>query len=1049
MRPAHRFTIIVAACLLAACASKKKGGTPDNEPTISSLMKGREVAVAKDPGIPSSEQKAIAAYREFLQAAPQATQRAEALRRLGDLEMDAADVKSAQANGGDPDYKAAVERYEEYLKAYPNDPRNDRVLYQLARAQEQGGQLDVSLKTLDRLVAQYPNTAYSDEAHFRRGELLFATRDYAKAEAAYATVLKSNEEQNPFRERALYMQGWSQFKQGKLEEGLQSFFGVLDLKVGGREGEGGLETLKGLSRADRELVEDTFRVTSISLANLQGAESIPPFIQAKPEREGYEFRVYQQLAELYLKQERTKDAADTLGAFARRRPLHAQAPVLQARVIEIYQQAGFGTLALEAKKEYVSRYGVDSEFRKANPEGWEKAQPLIKTHLTELARYHHAVAQKSKTSADYQEAVRWYRLYIASFPNDPATAQNNFLLAELLYEDKHYAEAAAEYEKTAYGYPKHEKSAEAGYAALLAYAEQDKQADAASKPALERTSVASALRFADNFPADPRAGAVLTNAAERLFALKETDQAVSVAQRVLKLDPPATPQQRRVAWTVVAHTALERNEFKDAEKAYAEVLALTPEKDAARNELTERMAAAVYKQGEQAREKGDARDAVAHFERVAAVAPNSSVRATAQYDAAAAMIGLKDWAGATRLLEDFRRRFPQHPLNDEVSTKLAAAYLEQQQWAPAAAEFERIAAAKKDPQVSRTALWQAAELYEKAGSRAPAAKAYERYLAQYPQPLETAIEARYRLAKIAKADGNSAREFALMKDIFQADQNGGSARTDRTRFLGATAALAMAEPVAEGYRKVQLVEPLAKNLKLKKARMEEVLKAYAVAAEYGVAGVTTAATYQTAGVYQDFGKALMASQRPKKLSKAELEQYNVMLEEQAFPFEEKAMELHEVNAKRTAQGVYDEWVQASFKALAQMRPARYGKAERADVAAALSKEQVAALEQAANANPKQALGFNRLGVAYRQQGEFAKARQAYEQAIAADPQYAPALLNLGVLYDLYLWEPAKALELYDRYLALTPGGDAQVTRWVADLKNRKPAAAAAAPKEKS
>ena len=42
----------------------------------------------------------------------------------------------------------------------------------------------------------------------------------------------------------------------------------------------------------------------------------------------------------------------------------------------------------------------------------------------------------------------------------------------------------------------------------------------------------------------------------------------------------------------------------------------------------------------------------------------------------------------------------------------------------------------------------------------------------------------------------------------------------------------------------------------------------------------------------------MASERPKKLSKAELEQYNVLLEEQAFPFEEKAAELHEVNAHR-------------------------------------------------------------------------------------------------------------------------------------------------------
>ena len=140
----------------------------------------------------------------------------------------------------------------------------------------------------------------------------------------------------------------------------------------------------------------------------------------------------------------------------------------------------------------------------------------------------------------------------------------------------------------------------------------------------------------------------------------------------------------------------------------------------------------------------------------------------------------------------------------------------------------------------------------------------------------------------------------------------------------------MAEPTYDAYRKVALVEPLAKNLKLKKAKMEEVLKAYSVAANYGVADVTTAATYHIAVVYQDFGKALMASQRPKKLSKLELEQYNVMLEEQAYPFEEKSMELHEVNAKRASEGIYDQWVKSSFTALKELRPVRYGKAERGE-----------------------------------------------------------------------------------------------------------------------
>ena len=924
VRPSHSLTLMMV-CVLAACASKR-GGTPDNEPTLATL-KGRSVSVEKDAGVKASEEQAIDAYRKFLEVAPKAPQRAEAMRRIGDLEMDSADNRSANNQASDgPDYRAAIARYQEFLKTYPNDPSNDRVLYQLARAHEQGGDLDTALKTLDKLVKDYPATKVRDEAEFRRGELLFTARDYAKAEKAYATVLAGGPS-GPYHDRALYMQGWSLFKQGRLEDSLASFFGVLDLKVANRDGEGGLDTLKGLSRADRELAEDTFRVVSISLANLQGAEAIPAYINT-PSRRTYEFRVYEQLGELYTKQERVKDAADTFGAFARRDPLHAQAPVLQARVIELYEKNGFATLALDAKKEYVARYGSTSDFRRANAQGWERAQPLVKTHVAELARHYHASAQKSKATADYQEAVRWYREYLASFPTDPQASQNNFLLAELLYEDKRYAEASVEYEKTAYGYPAHAKSADAGYAALLGYANQQKGAAAAELPGLQAKSVASALRFSESYNTDPRAGPVLADAAEKLYVLHDNEQAANVAQRVLDLKPAAADAQRRVAWTVLAHTAFERNAYAQAESSYGEVLKLTPEKDAARNDLVERQAAAIYKQGELARTAGNARDAVGHFARVGTVAPQSTVRAAAQYDAAASLIALKDWDGAARTLEDFRQRFPNNPLQADVSSKLAVAYTEKGQWAGAAGEYERLAATNKDPKIARDALWQAAEFYDKAAQRAPAAKAYERYLAQNPQPLAPAVEARYRLAKIAKEDGNATREFALMKDIHAADQAGGAARTDRTKYLGATAALMMAEPVADGYRKLALTEPLAKSLKAKKTKMEEALKAYSVAADYGVADVTTAATYRIALVYRDFGKALMASERPKSLkSKAERDQYNVLLEEQAFPFEEKAAELHEVNAKRAASGIYDEWVRRSFDALRELRPVRYGKNE--------------------------------------------------------------------------------------------------------------------------
>ncbi len=106
------------------------------------------------------------------------------------------------------------------------------------------------------------------------------------------------------------------------------------------------------------------------------------------------------------------------------------------------------------------------------------------------------------------------------------------------------------------------------------------------------------------------------------------------------------------------------------------------------------------------------------------------------------------------------------------------------------------------------------------------------------------------------------------------------------------------------------------------------------------------------------------------------------------------------------------------------------------------------LERAVQASPQQPLYANQLGIAYRQKGDFAKARAAYEKAISLDANYAAPCLNLGILHDLYLGDGQRALELYERYLALTPTGDATVTKWIADLKNRKPRPAATLRKEK-
>jgi len=131
----------------------------------------------------------------------------------------------------------------------------------------------------------------------------------------------------------------------------------------------------------------------------------------------------------------------------------------------------------------------------------------------------------------------------------------------------------------------------------------------------------------------------------------------------------------------------------------------------------------------------------------------------------------------------------------------------------------------------------------------------------------------------------------------------------------------------------------------------------------------------------------------------------------------------------------------AYKALAQANPELGGPHANLGVIYRQSgkfAESVTELEQAVKLSPRQPIYLNQLGIAYRQQGQFAKARDAYQRALALDPGYAAAALNLGILYDLYLGDTPRALELYGRYLALMPNGDATVTKWVADLKNRKP-----------
>ncbi len=892
-------------------------------------LRGREVVIQPDGPVQVAPEQVIEQYERVLElGSADPRLQAEALRRLGDLKLEVDEAaRGNEAAVPDPaKLREAIRIYESLLTSYPDSSRNDMVLYQLARAYEADTRQAEALVVLDRLVRTYPNSERIAEAQFRRGEIHFSNGRYADAEQAYGAVVAKGTATG-FYEQGLYKRGWALFKQARSEESTAAFLSLLDrvLDDGGR-----LQQREALSRPQRELTDDAFRALAVTFADLEG----PVTLDSTLVRRGmpvYGHLLYDALGNLYLEKERYQDAALAYAAFVKQLPDDRNAPLLQVRAIEAYQKGGFDSLVLEGKRAFVERYALTSTFWAARTPGEApEVVAVLKTNLKDLAQHHHALAQKTRNADDYVQAARWYGAMLESFPQDAEAPANRYLLAEVLFEGERFAEAAAEYSRTAYDYAPHEKSAQAGYAALIAYQKQEGRLAGSGKAAWHRQAIDSQLMFATSFVEHPEAGAVLTKAAEELFALNEFDRTIEVAQQVLDWQPPLDSMRQRTAATLLAHSLFDRERYAAAEQAYLRVQALLPPGDPESSATVERLAASIYKQAE-AKQSAGTEGAVDDFLRVALLAPTAKVRANAEYDAATLLMQQKQWTRAADVLTAFRRAHPGHELEPEATRSLAVAFLEAGRGLEAAPEFERVAARPAEAlEVRRAAQWQAAELYDKGKATAPAAAAYATYASQFPQPLNAAMDARQRLADMALAANDDRSRTRWLEEVVQSDQAAGDARTDRSRYLAARATLVLVEPAVAGFNSIKLVVPLDRSLKAKRAAMERVLAAYGRALDYQVADVTTAATFGMAEVYRQLGTDLISSERPKDLDADAREQYDVLLEEQAFPFEEKAIELHQVNAGRAGEGVYDEWVRRSYESLARLMPARYAKVEQGE-----------------------------------------------------------------------------------------------------------------------
>jgi cellulose synthase operon protein C len=1067
-------------------------------PTIKDVLK-RPVDLRVGEKAHADSQRARDNYEAFLALSTQDDAlRADAMRRLGDLKLEAGEeerIGRDLTRGAPLATSDAIRLYSALLAAEPNYPHADAVLYQLSRAYEAKGDEAESLQTLETLVNRFPHSALAAEAFFRRGEYFFSARKWADAEGAYQAVL-SGYPTSEFVEQSSYKLGWSRFKSGDTDAALDAFVTLLDRRLVTPDGHEA--DLESFSRPQRELLEDTLRVCSVIFSGEDGTVGIDRLL-ARRGRRPYEYQLYATLGDLYASKERWTDAAAAYKGFAKLDPWHERAPVLQSVAIDAYRRGGFTQLVLLAKQEYVDQYGLNSPYWSHHSvDGMPLVVREVKQNLQDVAAYYHERAQASKAAADFQDAAKWYREYLSEFPTDAAAPETAYLLSDALFESHQYEASASEYTKVAYDFPKTARSATAAYAAVVAFEKEESASAPGDRKALHEKGIEAGIRFAETFPEHPESAAVLVRAARQRLEDSNYGSAVDLASRALSRQPGLPTDLQRDALLVRANGEFELGHYDRAEQAGTELLASLGNSDPRRQAVEDRVAAAIYRQAEALRESGAQVEAANAFLRIARVVPAASIREAADYDAAAAFLAAEQWSDAISVLERYRKDYPRSERQPEVTRRLASAYLASKNPLTAAHEFERIAAQSAgNPDTEREAMLQAADLYEKAADKAAAVAVLDRYVRRFPEPFDTAIEVRQKLADLAEPT----RRLALLEELVRVESTGASRRSDRTRTLAAQASLELAAPLREAFVAVRLSSPLKKSLEAKRTALQRALTAYEKAEKYAVAEVATAATFEMAELYRHLGQDLLTSDRPKNLTPDALEQYGLLLEEQAFPFEEKAIELHELNASRlTSAGVYDESVRGSLSALASLKPARFGKTEVAedltidmltdDTAAvplevtvryqealaiapgdrnraeaemtavaesvphaagpifnlavlATQAEQFdrahALLARAIAIAPTSSMVWDQDAIVLRHLGRFAEAEKAYRAALSADHDNVKAHRNFGVLLDIYQGRSSEAAAEWKQAIELQ-GTDKVLEGWVAEVARRAPAA---------
>ncbi|MEC7727205.1 MAG: tetratricopeptide repeat protein [Pseudomonadota bacterium] len=861
-------------------------------------------------------------YQRLFNTSDEPEVRIDALNRLSNIRDQTGQDLGLSAAQESRVYGEILTSYETILGRGTFSGRLDELLYQMAKAYALTGQSHHAIDRLKQLVGLYPHSALVPEARFRIAESAFAEGRYAEAEAGYRALIESDAPEG-LKTKARYMLGWSQFKQGSpaWERSSRTFVMVLntflpDTASVERPGSSTIDT-----------IDDTLRVLAMMAAREDGPDRLEAWL-AKETPQPWAHLLFDRLADYYAQLGDYEASAATNSRFVRLYPDHSAAPAFMAQNVQVWQRAGQPASVRDARAEYVAMYDDSTRYRQLSGPRQEQWQAFSRRLADHFYSQGSDALERNERSAGISAFSRAAGYYESLASRSVSAGELLRLAGDARLQAGHYDQALANYQAAAYGIVDYAKADDAAWAAvvLLRDGVENNRVSDGFQPDLAALS-SEADRFSTAFGNDARLPGLTADLASRWHMSGDAEHALRYARETIS-HPEASANQRYAAWLVVAKTRQQQTEYALAEKAWSQVL-LVAEEDASvavrddRDQAKRQIATVVYRQGETAAREGNILGAVGHFKRIEAILPASEIAIKGRYDAANTLLKSARWDAAVTELVAFREDFPGHDLAEAISEKLVYAYVESDQPVLAASELLKATEGAADPWSLKL---RAASLFHQAGDVASRNRLYLSYFDTTPvavSPEEHIQLQTFRYRLIDSLEEVEAWRESLVRTELESQWH-----SEQTLAWAARSALILGARDAATFAAIPLNQPLSDALDRKQGALESARQRFLQAEKLGGESVRSESLYRRAELYRGLARDLMASAVPVDLNELEAMQYQMLLEEEAFPFEEQALGLHAENHQRIAEHGYDAWIGRSLGVLSELNPGRYDRAVR-------------------------------------------------------------------------------------------------------------------------